>query len=322
MKILLVNYELTPLGGSAANATMFIARALTHLGHKANVLTTAFGDLAGPRVEDGIRVCRVRARRAVADRSNPREMASFVRASLRPARHIARERGIEGVIVFFSIPCGPVAWFLDWSHGLPYVVSLRGGDVPGLVPELDRVHRLIKPIWRAVLRRARAIIANSDSLARLSEKTDPFPVGVIPNGVDTDYFHARGPGERADGDVLRILFVGLTAQKNLPPVLEALARLRRGLVREVVLYIVGDGPLRREGDEMSRGLGLARAISWHGWLPKEQVATLYRRASCFVNPSLYEGMPNTVLEAMASGLPVIASNVGGNDALVRHGKRH
>lgn len=321
MRILLVNYEFPPLGGGAANATMFIARALTHLGHQVSVLTTAFGDLAGPRVEDGVRVHRVRARRAAADRSNPCEMASFVGASLRPARYIARECATEAVIVFFSIPSGPVGWFLDWALGLPYVVSLRGGDVPGLVPELDRVHRLIKPIRRAVLRRARAIIANSDSLARLSEKTDPFPVGVIPNGVDTDYFHARALGERPDGDVFRILFVGrLTAQKNLPPVLEALARLRRDLVREVVLDIVGDGPLRREWDEMSRGLGLARAISWHGWLPKERVATLYRRASCFVNPSLYEGMPNTVLEAMASGLPVIASNVGGNDALVRHGK--
>jgi glycosyltransferase involved in cell wall biosynthesis len=139
VRILLVNYELTPLGGGAANATMFIARALTHLGHQVSVLTTAFGDLAGPRVEDGVRVHRVRARRAAADRSNPREMASFVRASLRPARHIARECAIEAVIVFFSIPSGPVGWFLDWALGLPYVVSLRGGDVLGLVPELGRV---------------------------------------------------------------------------------------------------------------------------------------------------------------------------------------
>jgi glycosyltransferase involved in cell wall biosynthesis len=59
---------------------------------------------------------------------------------------------------------------------------------------------------------------------------------------------------------------------------------------------------------------------WHGWVDKDRLRKIYRSADCFVNPSLYEGMPNVVLEAMACGLPVIASRVHGNDAVVRHGE--
>ena len=58
---------------------------------------------------------------------------------------------------------------------------------------------------------------------------------------------------------------------------------------------------------------------WHGWCAKSELVEHYGNADCFLNPSLFEGMPNTVLEAMACGLPVIASDVVGNDATVLNG---
>jgi glycosyltransferase involved in cell wall biosynthesis len=79
---------------------------------------------------------------------------------------------------------------------------------------------------------------------------------------------------------------------------------------------VGDGPERASLESLARELDIAGRVTWHGWRSKEEVAALYRCASCLVNPSKYEGLPNTVLEAMASGLPVVASDVGGNNDLV------
>jgi len=317
LRILLVNYEYPPLGGGAANATCSIGRALAKLSHEPTVLTSAFSHLAASSDEDGVSIVRIPAIRKALDRSNPIEMASFLCSALWHARRIAEERCIRGVIAFFTIPCGPVGWFLKRSLGLPYVVSLRGGDVPGMVRGIGPVHGVLTPFRRATLRGARAVVANSESLARLSESADPVPVRVIPNGVDADFF-APDPHNGAMVDpVFRILFVGrLHEQKNVAMLLRVLADLRERTTTPMHVDIVGDGPLRKELADLAQSLGLSSQVVWHGWCGKEQVASMYRRASCFVNPSFYEGMPNTVLEAMASGLAVVASNIGGHSELV------
>jgi glycosyltransferase involved in cell wall biosynthesis len=319
VRLLLVNYEYPPIGAGAANATMFMARALAELGHEVSVLTTAFQNLRGLRSEQGVCVYRLDARRALADRSNLGEMASFLVAALRRARSVAQERRVEGLIVFFTVPCGPIGWALRRWLSVPYVVSLRGGDVPGLVPELNGMHRLLAPARRAILRGARAVVANSVSLAHLSESADRVPVRVIPNGVDSSVFQPAPRVERGQSDKRNVLFVGrLQAQKNLGRVLKSFAEIR-SLGHPARLHIVGDGPLRADMQALAARLCDANDLVWHGWLPKEKLAALYQFADIFVNPSLYEGMPNTVLEAMSSGLPVIASNTGGNDALVQDG---
>jgi glycosyltransferase involved in cell wall biosynthesis len=321
LKILMVNYEYPPLGGGAANATMFMSRALVALGHEVTVLTSGFGDLPRVCTEEGVVVFRAGTLRRNADRSNLLEMASFLQAALWNARRIARKRQVEGVIAFFTIPCGPVGWFLKRTLGLPYIVSLRGGDVPGHVPGIDRMHRLTSPMRRTVLRHACAIVANSPSLARRSELSDPFSVRIIPNGVDVNYFHPASSLQRESQQCFRILFVGrLHVEKNVDLLLRAVACLRTERAAHVQLDVVGDGSEREGLERLSSELGLSACVTWHGWRSKKETAALYRQSDCFVNPSMYEGMPNTVLEAMASGLPVVASNVGGNNDLVIPGK--
>ena len=320
MKLLLVNYEFPPVGGGAANATSFLARALTELGHEVTVLTTAFGALRGTSTEAGVEVVRVRTLRRSADRSNPLEMLSFLLAALIPGLRLAWRRRFDATIAFFTIPSGPVA-LLPWIVlRIPYVVSLRGGDVPGFVPEIDAIHRWIAPLRRAVLRRASAIIANSASLAQLSTAADPFPVGVIPNGVDPLAFAPQGAANPAE-DEFRILFVGrLHSQKNVGMLIESAAALAAEPGPRVVLEIVGDGPERAALEKLAERAGAAALLRWRGWLDKGAVLDCYRRTHAFVNPSLYEGMPNTVLEAMACGVPVVASRIGGNEDLVVEGE--
>ncbi len=238
------------------------------------------------------------------------------------APRIVRAERPQGVIAFFTLPSGLVGYWLKALHGLPYVISLRGGDVPGLVPELNPTHRRIRWLRRRILRSARAIAANSQGLAELSEKADPFPVSVIPNGVDSTLFHPpKTAGSRCSADRFRILFVGrLQDQKNLGLLLGELARLRREGAAGFNLHVVGDGPLEPSMRARARQLELDDHTVWHGWLAKPEMVALYQSVDCLVNPSLYEGLPNTVLEAMASGLPVVASRVSGNDELVIEGE--
>jgi glycosyltransferase involved in cell wall biosynthesis len=320
VNLLLINYEYPPIGGGAGNATLFIARALRRLGHSASVLTSAFGGNAGTSEDDGVVVDRLNVKRRRADRASSAEMLSFAYAAYASAPAIAAERRADGAVVFFTLPCGPVALQVQRKQGIPYVVSLRGGDVPGLVPEIAAHHWVLAPLRRKVLRSARAIVANDNGLAKLSMKADPFPVIVIPNGVDTQFFPPRAAHEH--GGPTRIIFVGrFHRQKNLSFLLEQMARLNAAEPGGWLLSLVGDGEERAALIEKARRLELTDIIAWHGWQEdKTKLRDLYCAADVLVNPSHYEGMPNTLLEAMACALPVVASAVPGNDTLVSDGK--
>jgi glycosyltransferase involved in cell wall biosynthesis len=319
MRILLINYEYPPVGGGAATATEAIAKALVDLGHRVVVLTGRFKDLPEVSEVEGIAVHRIPSLRRARDRSGISEMASFVIAGLIFVPAIIRKQQIEGAIVFFSLPCGPIGLLGRWMYGVPYVVSLRGGDVPGNEPSLNFFHHFSAPVRRAALKNASAIVANSEGLRKMAEAADPFPVRVIPNGVDSDFFVPVQPKPaRKAENVLRILFVGrFQEQKNLGFLFEQVAQLSPGTYE---LHLVGDGPEKQRLRRLADQIGIAAMITWYGWLARDDVREAYRAADCLINPSLYEGMPNVVLEAMACGLPVIASKVPGNDELVLDGK--
>lgn len=312
MNLLLINYEFPPVGGGAANATWELARALVQLGHRPIVLTARFRDRNSAATPAGVTLIEVSALRRRREACTPFEMATFaVSASLRVRRLLRRER-IDGMIAFFSIPCGPIAWWGARGTGVPYVVSLRGGDVPGTEPGLHRIHRWLTPVRRRVLKTARAVIANSLALQQRAVVADALPVGVIPNGVDSTYFVPAA--SKPPPQPFRWLFVGrLQAQKNLGWLITRLAALT-DLSWE--LHIVGDGPLRGEWQQLAQSLGVASRLTWHGWLPREQILPHYQNAHALVQPSLYEGMANTVLEAMACGLAIVASDEPANRALV------
>lgn len=321
MRLVLVNYEYPPLGGGAGNATRCIAHALALQGHEVVVVTSAFKDLRGEAEEEsGVRVTRLAVRRRREDRSDYGEMLSFVFAANAFLRRFLRDYAADGLVVFFSLPCGPLGWLAHRRTGVPYAISLRGGDVPGAEARVGAIHRLLTPLRRAVLRKAKSVIANSSGLARLSEAADPIPVAVIPNGVDTDFFTPVQRREVA-AEPVNIMFAGrFQSQKNLFALIEQFAVARKRTTRSLRLTMIGDGPQRADLQRHASALGLDGMIAWLGWLDKHRLREAYTAADIFVNPSLYEGMPNTVLEAMACGLPVIASRVMGNEELVANGE--
>ncbi|MDD2902159.1 MAG: glycosyltransferase family 4 protein [Syntrophales bacterium] len=322
MSLLIINYEYPPIGGGAANASFFLARSLAKLGEEVVVMTSAHREHRGSSRENGVHVHRLPTRRRLPDSSNPLEMGSFLLAGLLWGETIARRHRADKALVFFAVPCGPIGYWLHLRLGLPYVISLRGGDVPGFEPQMTPLHRLLAPCRRGVLRRALAVVANAPGLADLSRRTDPFPVQVIPNGVDTDFFRPPdGPLSASGQEPFAFLFAGrFHAQKNLFYLLDRLGDLQQAGQKPFLLHLVGDGPLRRDLEQYATRLGLQDRLVWHGWLDKKSLRRVYQAVDCFINPSLYEGLPNTVLEAMACGLPVVASRVPGNNDLVKPGK--
>lgn len=320
MKILLINYEYPPLGGGAGQATAALAREFAAAGHEPLVLTSRFRDQPAEEVVAGVRLVRVPVIRRRADRCTPPEMLTFLAsASWTALREIAAWKP-DATIAFFGIPSGPVALLLKLTTGVPYVVSLRGGDVPGFQPyDLALFHKLLGPIIRLLWRKAAATVANSAGLQALGQKFAPeLPIGVIPNGVNVATFHPAAENTPHHGPV-RLLFVGrVVFQKGLDVLFRALAALPTELEWE--LEIIGDGDARPALTLESAQLGIAPRITFSGWQDRAVIAERYRTADLFVFPSRDEGMPNVVLEAMASGLPIVATAIAGSEELVREGE--
>lgn len=206
--------------------------------------------------------------------------------------------------------------------GAPAVLMARRTRVPVVVTEHWSIFLPEDPMPLTAPFRMGASFAyrNADAVLPVSEALQRAIVQhglkarrfeVIPNVVDTTLFAPRGSERNG-----RLLAVGLLYEaKGYDVLLGAIAKLaERG--RRIDLDIVGDGPGRADYEAAARSLGVSDRVVFHGLLPKPEVARMMQAAELFVLASRYDNNPVVVIEALASGLPVVATGVGGVPELV------
>ncbi|MFH1184159.1 MAG: glycosyltransferase family 4 protein [Chloroflexota bacterium] len=316
MRLLIINSEYPPIGAGAGNASSNLARRLVESGNEVVVVTAGYSGLATDETRDGVRILRGPTSRKRVDRSTAIEQVVFMIGSAIRCLALMRSFRPQVVLAFFGLPSGAVAWFLRLMFGIPYVVSLRGGDVPGFRPyDFWLYHKIAVPFLRIIWHDAAAVVANSQGLRDLAKAFDPSAeIAIVPNGVDCERFWP--PGRRWSTPT--ILSVGrIVHQKGFDLALIALAGVR-DLPWE--WRIAGDGPQLGNLKETIVRQGLQDRVHFLGWTDVAGLIKEYQGASLFLFPSRHEGMPNALLEAMASGLPVIASRIAGNEELVVPGE--
>jgi glycosyltransferase involved in cell wall biosynthesis len=316
LKVLIINSEYPPIGGGAGTATANLARFMASRGLDVKICTSRFSHLPVRETVGGFEIIRVRSRRERADRTGPMEQISFILASFRFCLTHSRQWKPDVIWAFFGFPSGITALLLRFLLRIPYVVSLRGGDVPGFRPyDFKKFHRIGAPVIRLVWNHSSALVANSGGLKKLALKFhDKVPIDVIPNGIDLEYFK---PSSR-DGHTPQLLFTGrVVFQKGLDLLINALNELQN---HPWELSIIGDGSYKIQLHQLVDGFKLTNRVRFHGWCTQAELLPILAQAHIFVNPSRHEGMPNAVLEAMASGLPIIATKIAGNEDLVVNGR--
>ena len=330
MRILVLNYEYPPLGGGAAVATAALAHGLAECGVTVDVVTAGVTPAAERRGESrpstpvqggGLRLFRVKSRRRGVHEAGMRDAGSYLVAALPVIRELVRTHQYDVVHFFFSLPTGAMLPLLR-LRGVPVVVSLRGSDVPGYDRHnlsMQIAHRLLIPLTRWIWRRADRVVAVCDSLGRLALETSrDLRYAVVPNGIDLHLFHPPEP--RAENKLRRpvrcLAVARLVERKGLGDLIRALALQERNGFE---LEIVGGGADELVLRDLVRRLGLELEVRFAGVLDRQAVAERYRQADLFTLPSSAEAFGNVFAEALASGLPIVGSNIGGIPDLVEHG---
>jgi glycosyltransferase involved in cell wall biosynthesis len=315
MRILLINSEYPPVGGGASNASANIAAAWAQAGNQVAVLTARFQMLPQDALENGVRVIRIPAIRKRRDRSGPFEQLVFMLSAIWYALRMKRDLRPDVTVAFFGVPSGPAGLLLKQRYGIPFVVSLRGSDVPGFRSyDFGIYHRMLSPLIKLIWRNAAVLVANSKGLRDLARSFDAgIPIRVIPNGVDTRRFEV---GARQWQPPVLLTVGRLVHQKGIDLLFQSLAALKD---QEWKLLIVGDGKGRRNLERLTETLEINDRVEFVGWQSRETIVNYYRDANLYVHPSHDEGMSNAILEAMASGLPVLATGVAGNMEVILDG---
>jgi glycosyltransferase involved in cell wall biosynthesis len=233
--------------------------------------------------------------------------------SFRAFRHIVATGFYPDIIHAHVHNAGFLAAMLGRYYHIPVVITEQSTGFPRkLLKGLD--------VWKAKLafKWADTVMPVSRSLMQAIEAYGiRARFRIIPNVVDTRQFYPAASPQLGT-ELKHLLVVSLldsSHKKGLPYLFHALAQLQNHR-SDWHLDVVGDGPARAEYESLTMDLGIADKISFHGLKPKAEVAEFMRRADIFVLPSIWDNLPCVVIEAMASGLPIVSTLAGGIPEMV------
>jgi glycosyltransferase involved in cell wall biosynthesis len=299
-RILTLCYEHPPFGGGGGKVARGLAERLSRQGFRTDLVTMRFTHQLRSTDAAGLTVHEIPVRRRDPIVCGVAEMAPYVVLALARSLRLVRNGRHDVNLSHFLLPDGLVCLALERLTGLPYVVTAHGSDVPGYNPHrFTALHRLLRPLWRLVARRAAWIVCPSDTVRRLVLDACPDArTTVIPNGIDPDRFAPDRPKQPRILAVARML-----ERKGVQYLIQALADLDAPFA----LHVVGDGPYLPALRDLARRRCVR--VVFHGAVANDSpvLRELYETSRIFALPSTMENFPVVLLEAMAAGAAILTT---------------
>ncbi len=230
------------------------------------------------------------------------------------AKNLLRDFSFDIILAYFAYPDGFAAALLAKAFKKPLIIKVLGSDI-----NLYIRSRMRRFLTAYALRQADKVIAVSNDLkSRIVDLgVAPEKIEVVPNGVDTVKFTPQDKHEcrkklSLNLDKKIVLFIGSFRKvKGIDDLIAAFAKLSNANRDNLSLVLLGDGELREEIKENIHELNLESRIKLQGAVPYADIGLWLNASDVFCLPSLNEGCPNVLLEALACGVPVVATRVGG-----------
>lgn len=320
IRLLLFAYEFPPLGGGVATAVKNLLEQFSQNPNlKIDLITSSLKNTwEVEKISENIGIYKVPIglkNESKYQKQRPIEMWRYLHNSYRQAKDLLEQHRYD-LAHFFGYPGAWQGYLLQKKYALPYLISLRGVEVPFYNPRFRAIDVIYRPLVARLWQKASKVVANSVGLADLAKQTNQqIQYQVIPNGVDTDFF--KPLEEKAKFKKFTITAGGsiMGRKKGLDLLISAFAKFARAK-KQVELLLIGDGDLREKLEEQVKQLKIVGQVKFVGRKTRTWLQANLPKCHVFCLPSLNEGMSNATLEALACGLPVIITPVGGSQELL------
>lgn len=315
LKILMVNYEFPPIGGGGGKAHLNLLKEYAKLSNlQVDVLTSA----PQPKnitehFSNNITIHKIGIHKKDLYYWRKAEVLEWLFKAKGYLDRLIYTNDYNFAHAFFGFPTGWLTY--RCRKKLPYLISLRGSDVPGDNPRLGLEYKLLGPLFRKIWKHADKLAANSSGLAQRAKIfASELNYEIIPNGVDTNHFTPIQ--NKPPMTPFKLVAVGRFNQvKRLDLAIQGIHQAQKqGLNAELTL--VGNGNLLDELKNLTQRLNIAGHVHFTGWLDPTDMPACYQSHHAFILTSINEGMNNAMLEAMACGLPIITTSCEGTEELV------
>lgn len=315
MRICMVTSELPPISGGIGHYVMNLSKKLVDRGHKVTIITRLQSpEQVKQEVVQGIFVYRVSFYPVY-----PLHALLFTHSINRLLRLLEHNFDIVHLHSPMPLPINTSLPLMTTVH-TPMRVDARHHEIFDPKSLFEKIQSAtVYPLLESVLfKTSKKITAVSQNVAiELDEYgLNSSSITVVRNGVDTQSFYPKG--EKANKEEY-ILYTGvLRARKGLFDLIQCASYVNR--VRpNTKFFICGRGPFRSKLDTTVRKMKLEKQVVFLGYLSRKDLIQTYQDAAIQVVPSHYEGMPTVLLEAMSCGLPVVATDIGGNNEVINSG---
>jgi len=316
LNILMLNYEFPPIGGGAANAHLCLLKQYAENSDlHVDVLTSApKPGFVTEKFSENITVYRVGLHKKSLHFWRKVEVIEWLIKAKYRYRGLLRDNDYDLVHAFFGFPTGWLCYRA--SNKLPYIISLRGSDVPGEHARLKLDYKILGPVFKAIWKKATGLVACSEGLRSRALRFLPdVEIDVIPNGVDFVQYYPAENSKKTDK--LRFITVGrLSSIKRVGMLIDAIKILiNQGC--KIQFTIVGGGSAEGKLKQLISKNNLDSYIEMTDRVEHGRMPQLYRDSDLYVSASMQEGMSNSMLEALASGLPIVTTRCEGLDELIK-----